>query len=49
MGFSFEQVRRLTYGEWRDYFEEYKKIFNMISKQAQFAEPRKVESFMSAL
>lgn len=44
MNFSYEQVRRLYLGRWCDFFEEYKKAYNMTVKQALFAEPRKVES-----
>nr|DAE15005.1 MAG TPA: hypothetical protein [Siphoviridae sp. ctf8W5] len=39
----------MTYGQWSDYFEEYKKIYNMKMRQALFTEPRQIESIMKTL
>lgn len=49
MGFTAREAWRLTYGQWSDYFEEYKKIYNMKMRQVLFTEPRQIESIMKTL
>lgn len=43
MGLSHEQINHMTYGQWTDYFERYKKIHNIIVTGSTFKEPRKVD------
>ena len=49
MGFTYLEARRLTLGQWSDFFETYIKIHNMQVTQTMFPGPRKVESIMACL
>lgn len=44
MGFSYGEVRHMTFGEWMDFFDTYKQIYNMKANGYTFVEPRKIES-----
>ena len=39
----------MTFGEWLDLFEEYKKILNLCATQSTFREPRKKASLMDGM
>ena len=44
MGFPYDAVRHMEFGQWMDFFTTYKTIHNMTVGQSIFPEPRKVES-----
>nr|DAI57194.1 MAG TPA: hypothetical protein [Caudoviricetes sp.] len=43
MGFSYQEAKHLTLGQWSDLFHTYKKIHNIIVTQSTFKEPRKID------
>lgn len=44
MGFTNGEVKHMTFGEWMDYFDTYKQIYNMRANGYTFKEPRKIDS-----
>ena len=49
MKYTGEEMRLMTFGEWLDLFEEYKKIHNICVTQSTFREPRKKISLMDGM
>ena len=45
MGFHFNEVQRLSFGEWLDFFDTYKiRVHNVIMQQGLFPEPSQIAS-----
>lgn len=45
MGFSYDEAKHLTLGQWTDLFEEYKKIHNIIATNSTFTKGDTKEDF----